>query len=88
MRIGRNLQLLNRLLLASLGDKFDCSRLVADSFVDDTTRWATSDDPDIEPAGVEVQQLTESEEKLVTRVQDIVHFFMDILQVTGRPGTG
>jgi hypothetical protein len=85
--------LLNQLLLASLGDKFDCIILVADdcaeehimpgdSFVNDTTCGATNDDPDIEPTGVEVQQMTESEEKLVTRMQDIVQFFLDILQVT------
>jgi hypothetical protein len=61
--------LLNQLLLATLGDKFDCIRLVVvdgvaehirmgDSFVDDTTCGATNDDPYIEPTGVEVQQLT------------------------------
>jgi hypothetical protein len=33
--------------------------------------------------GVEVQQLTESEDKLVTRIQDILIFFLDFLQVTG-----
>jgi hypothetical protein len=81
-------------IIAALGDKFDCIRLVAvgrveehirpgDSFVDGTTCGATNDDPYIEPTGVEVQQLTESEEKLVTRMQDIVQFFLDILQVTG-----
>jgi hypothetical protein len=86
--------LLNQLLLAALCEKFDCIRLVAidgvqehirpcDSFVKHTTCGATHDDPDIEPTGVEVQQLTESEEKLVTRMQDIVQFFLDILQVTG-----
>jgi hypothetical protein len=86
--------LLNQLLLAALGDKFDCIRLVAidgveehirpgDSFIDDTTCGATDDDPDIEPTGTEVQQLTEREEKLVTRMQYIVQFFLDILQVTG-----
>jgi hypothetical protein len=86
--------LLNQLLLVALGDKFDCIRLVAvdgveehirpvDYFVNDTTCGATNDDPDIEPKGVEVQQLTESEEKFVTRMQDNVQFFLDILQVTG-----
>jgi hypothetical protein len=86
--------LLNQLLLAALGDKFDCIRLVVsdgvqehirpgDSFVDDTTCGATNDDPDIESTGVEVHQLTESEEKLATRMQDIVQFFLGILQVTG-----
>jgi hypothetical protein len=86
--------LLNQLLIDALCDKFDCIRLVAvdgvqehirpgNSFVDDTTCGSTNDDPAIEPTGVEVQQLTESEEKLVTRMQDIVQFFLDILQVTG-----
>jgi hypothetical protein len=84
--------LLNQLLIATLGDKFDCIRLVAvdrveehirpgDSFFDDITCGATNDDPDIESTGVEVQQLTESEEKVVTRMQDIVQFSLDILQV-------
>jgi hypothetical protein len=86
--------LLNQLLLAALGDKFGCIRLVAvdgveehimpgDSFVDATTCGATNNDTYIEPTGVEVQQLTESEEKLVTRIQDIVQFFLDILHATG-----
>jgi hypothetical protein len=71
--------LLNQLLLAELGEKIVCIRLVAvdgveehirpgDSFIDDTTCGATNDDPDMEPTGVEVEQLTESEEKLVTRM--------------------
>jgi hypothetical protein len=86
--------LLNQLLFVALGDKFDCIRLVVvngveehtrpcDSFVDDTTCGATNEDPYIEPTGVKVQQMTESEEKLVTNMQYIVQFFLDILQVTG-----
>jgi hypothetical protein len=54
-----------------------------DSFVNDTTCGATNNDPDIELKGVEVQQLTESEETLVTRMQDIVQLFLAILHVTG-----
>jgi hypothetical protein len=83
--------LLNQILFAELGDKFDCIRLVVvdgleehirpgDSLVDDTT---CNNDPYIEPTGVEVQQLRESEDKFVTRMQDIVQFFLDIFQVTG-----
>jgi hypothetical protein len=87
--------LLNQLFLAALGDKFDCIRLIAvesveehnmrpgDSFVDDTTCGATHTNPEIEPTGGEVQQLTESEEKWTNMMQDIVHFFLDILQLTG-----
>jgi hypothetical protein len=60
-----------------------------DSFVDDTTtcRCSTNDDPDIERTGIEVQQLTESEEKLiVTRKNATRHTILlgySILQVTG-----
>jgi hypothetical protein len=54
-----------------------------DSFIDATTYRETNDDPDMSLTGVEVHQLTESEEKLVTRMEDIVKFFLDILQVTG-----
>jgi hypothetical protein len=86
--------LLNQLLLAALGDKFDCIRLVevegveehikpGDLFVDYTTCGAKNDDPDKEPTGVKVQKLTESEYKLVTRMRDIVQFFLDILQMKG-----
>jgi hypothetical protein len=85
--------LLNQLLLAALGDKFDCIILVAvhgveehikpgEYFVHETTCGATNDDPDIDPTGVEARQLKESKEKLVTRMQDIKQF-LDILQVTG-----
>jgi hypothetical protein len=85
---------LNQLLFAALGDTFDCIIFVAvdsveehirpgKSLVDDTTCGATNDEPGIELTGVEVQQLTESEEKLVTRMQDNAQFFLDILQVTG-----
>jgi hypothetical protein len=52
--------LINQLLLAALGGKFTCIRLVAiddaeehilpgDSFEDDTTTWTTNDDPELEP---------------------------------------
>jgi hypothetical protein len=86
--------LLNQLLLVALGEKCYCIISAAidgveehirpgDSFVDDTTCGTTNDDPDIEPTGIEVQQLAESEEKLVTRNQDIIKFFLDILQVIG-----
>jgi hypothetical protein len=64
--------LLNQLLLTSLGDKFDCIRLIAvdgveehvrpgDAFVDNTTTGVTNDDTTIEPVGVEVTYLNLSE---------------------------
>jgi hypothetical protein len=84
--------LLNQLLLAAPDDKFDCINLFAvdgvdehirsgESSVDDTTCGATNNNPDIEPTWVVVQQPTEREEKMVTRMQEIVQFFLDILQV-------
>jgi hypothetical protein len=86
--------ILNQLLIAALGEKIDCIRLVAvdgidehivpgDSFIDDRTCGAMNDDPDIELTLVEVDQLTESDEELVTTMQDIIQLFLDILQVTG-----
>jgi hypothetical protein len=85
--------LINRLLLAALDDKFTCIRLVAidgveehirpgDSFIDDTTTGSTNDDPEIEPVPTEQAELTTSEETLVAKMEEIIHFFLDLLQVT------
>jgi hypothetical protein len=63
--------LVNKLLLATLGEKFTCIRFVAidgveehirpgDSFVDDTTTGSTNDDPELEPAPTEQAELTTS----------------------------
>jgi hypothetical protein len=86
--------LLNQLLLTALGDNFDCIRLIAvdgvdehvrpgDAFLDDTTTGVTNDDTKIEPVGVEVTELTLSEEELIGKMQMIINFFLDLLQVTG-----
>jgi hypothetical protein len=64
--------LLNQLLLAALGGKFDCIIFIAvagvekhvcpgDAFVDDTNTGVTNDDTTIEPVGIEVTDLTLSE---------------------------
>jgi hypothetical protein len=56
--------LINELLLAALGEKFTCIRLVAidgveehiwpgDSFIDDTTTGSTNDDPELDPVPTE-----------------------------------
>jgi hypothetical protein len=84
---------LNQLLLTALGEEFDCIRLVSvdgkiehkrpgDSFVDDTTTVTTNDDTTMEPVPVEEESLTWSEE-LIAKMQDIIQFFLDVLQVTG-----
>jgi hypothetical protein len=56
---------------------------LGESFINNTTCGAMKNDPDIEPTGVEVEQLTEREDKMATRMQDIIQLFLDILQVTG-----
>jgi hypothetical protein len=86
--------LLNQLLLTALGNKFNCIRLIAvdgveehvrpgDAFVYDTTAGVTNDDTKNEPVDVEVTYLTLSEEELIGKLQMIIQFFLDLLQVTG-----
>jgi hypothetical protein len=85
--------LLNQLLLTALGEEFECIRLVSvdgkvehkrpgDSFVDDTTTVTTNDDTTMEPVSVEEEALMWSEEELIAKNQDIIQFFLDVLQVT------
>jgi hypothetical protein len=82
------------LLFISLGEKFDCIRLVSvdsaaehvipgDSFVYDTTTGVTNDDTTMDPVPVEVSDLTQSEEEFIGQMQTIIQFFLDLLQVTG-----
>jgi hypothetical protein len=86
--------LINQLLLAALGEKFTCIRLVAidseeehirpgDSFVDDTTTGTTNDDSELEPVSHVKSNLTSSEEMLIAKMEEIIQFFIDLLQVTG-----
>jgi hypothetical protein len=77
-----------------LGDKFECVRLTAvdgleehvhpgDAFLDVTTTGVTNDDTKMEPVDVQVTELTLSEEDLIRKMQRIIQFFLDLLQVTG-----
>jgi hypothetical protein len=86
--------LINQLLIAALGKKLTCIHLVAidgveehnrpgDSFVDDTTTGTTNDDPGLEPASTDQVELTTSEETLIAKMEEIIQFFLDLLQVTG-----
>jgi hypothetical protein len=86
--------LINQLLLAALGEKFTCIRLVVidgaeehirpgESFVDDTTTGSTNDDPELEPVSSDIAELTTSEETLIAKMEEIIQFFLDLLQVTG-----
>jgi hypothetical protein len=86
--------LLNQLLLTALGEEFDCISLVSvdgtttdthpgDLLVDDTTTGATDDNHNLEQIPSSVGGLTQEEESLVARMEDIIQFFLDLLQVTG-----
>jgi hypothetical protein len=86
--------LLNQIILAALGETFECIRLVAvggveehirpgDSFIDDTTCGVTYDNVDMEPVPASVTNLTDGEEALVGRMEEIIQFFIDLIHVTG-----
>jgi hypothetical protein len=86
--------LINQLLLAALGEKFTCIRLVVidgeeehirpgDSFVDYTTTGTTNDDSELEPVSHVISDLISSEEILIAKMEEIIQFFLDLLQVTG-----
>jgi hypothetical protein len=87
-------ELLNQIILAALDNKCDCIRLVAvdgveehigpgDSFIDDTTCIFTDYNVDMEPVPASVTNLTDGEEALVGRMEEIIQFFLDVLHVTG-----
>jgi hypothetical protein len=86
--------LIIQLLLTELGEKFTCIRLVVidgveehihpgDSFVDDTMVGTTNDDLELEPIPTDQLELTTSEETVIAKMEEIIQFFLDLLQVTG-----
>jgi hypothetical protein len=86
--------LLNQLLLTALGEEFDCISLVSvdgittdtrpgNSFVDDTTTGATDDNHNLKSIPSMVRGLAQEEDSLVTRMEVIIQFFLDLLHVTG-----
>jgi hypothetical protein len=86
--------LLNQILMTALGEEFDCILPVSfdgkitgthpcDSFVDDMNIGATDDNHHIKPIPSSVSELTQEEEGLVTIIEEIIQFFLDLLQVTG-----
>jgi hypothetical protein len=94
--------ILNQLILTALDEKFECIHLVeVDSitthyrtgnyFVGDTKSGATNDYVTMEPVERSETALTSEEEALVAKMEEIIHFFLDCLQVTGgdlAPETG
>jgi hypothetical protein len=53
------------------------------SLVDDRTTGTTDNNNNIEPIPSSVTELTQEEDGLVTRMEEIIQFFLDLLQVTG-----
>jgi hypothetical protein len=85
--------LINQLLLAVLGEKLTCIRLVVidveeehirlgDSFLDNTTMGTTNDESEFEKVSHVISDLTSSEETLIAKMKEIIQFFLDLLQVT------
>jgi hypothetical protein len=78
--------LINQLLLMALGEEFDCISLVSvDGITTDTRPGKTDDNHNLEPIPSSVRGLTQEEDSLVARMEEIIQFFLDLLQVTGRP---
>jgi hypothetical protein len=85
---------LNQLTMTALGEQFECIQLVSvdnsktntrpgDSFVDDATTGVTSDDKAREPVPLEETDLATNEVELIYKMQVIIQFFLDLLQVIG-----
>jgi hypothetical protein len=85
---------LNQIILAAIEEKFDCIQLVAVdgveehirpgySFVDDMTCGVTDDNVDMEPVPSSVTNLIDGEGEMVGRMEEIIQFFLELLQVTG-----
>jgi hypothetical protein len=64
-------------------DKTTVSKRPGDAFVDDTITGTTDDDVTKEPVPLEEKELTSDEEAMVKRMEDIIQFFLDLLQATG-----
>jgi hypothetical protein len=86
--------LLSQLILTALGEEFDCIHLASidgtsdmtipgESFIGDTTTRTTTDNCTAEPTNKDIKDLTNEEEKLVARMEDIIQLFLDLLRVVG-----
>jgi hypothetical protein len=54
-----------------------------ESFVDNMNTGATDNNHHLEPIPSSVSEFTQEEKGLVTRMEEIIQFFLDLLQVTG-----
>jgi hypothetical protein len=86
--------LLSQLILTALEEKYECITLVSvdkstistrpgESLVDDTATGTTDDNVMTDPVPIEDKELPSDEEEMVKRMEDIIQFFLDLLQVTG-----
>jgi hypothetical protein len=84
---------LNQLLLMALGQAFDCISCVpvdgkttiicpCDWLMDDMTTGAIDDNHHLEPILSSASELNQEEEGLVARMEEIIQFVLDLLQVT------
>jgi hypothetical protein len=48
-----------------------------------TTTGSTNDDSELEPVYHDISDLTSSEETLIAKIKEIIHFFIYLVQVTG-----
>jgi hypothetical protein len=49
----------------------------------DTKTGTTNYDPELEPISTDRVELTASKETLIEKMEEIIHLFLDLLQVTG-----
>jgi hypothetical protein len=85
--------LINKIILSALKEQNDCIQLVLvdgveehtrprDSFVDDMPCGATNDNVDMETVPASVTNLTNGEDALVGRIEEIIQLFLKLLQAT------
>jgi hypothetical protein len=53
-----------------------------DYFIDDTTTGSTNDDSELEPVSDDISELTSSRETLIAKMEEIIQFFLDLIQFT------
>jgi hypothetical protein len=86
--------LLNQLILTALEEKYECITVVSvdkstistrpgESFLDDTKTGTADDNVTKDPVPIDEKELTSDEEAMVKGMEDIIQFFLDLLQITG-----
>jgi hypothetical protein len=55
--------------------------MTGDSFIDDTTTGSISDESELEQVSHDISDLTSPEETIIAKMEEIIQFFLDLLQV-------